>query len=75
MINLKLRLQNKATLSALLAAIFLMLQQFGLPVAENIQAGLNTFLIILVLLGIINDPTTAGIADSERALGYSEPQK
>lgn len=75
MINLKLRLQNKATLSSLLAAIFLMLQQFGLPIADNIQAGLNTFLIILVLLGIINDPTTAGIADSERAMSYTQPKR
>ncbi|MBF0819139.1 phage holin [Streptococcus acidominimus] len=75
MINLKLRLQNKATLTSLLAAIFLMLQQFGFPVPENFQAGVNTFLIILVLLGIINDPTTAGLSDSERALSYPHPKR
>lgn len=32
MINWKLRLQNKATLIALLGAIFLMSQQFGLEI-------------------------------------------
>ena len=29
---------------------------------------------ILVTVGIINDPTTAGIKDSEQALAYYEPK-
>ena len=28
---------------------------------------------VLSLLGLIVDPTTAGVADSQRALGYEEP--
>ncbi|HEU7308694.1 TPA: phage holin, partial [Streptococcus pneumoniae] len=67
MINWKLRLQNKATLIALLGAIFLMSQQFGLEIPKNIQDGVNTFVYILVLIGVVNDPTTAGISDSKRA--------
>ena len=35
--------------------------------------GLNTFVGILVILGIVTDPTTKGIADSERALNYDVP--
>lgn len=73
MINFKLRLQNKATLVALISAVFLMLQQFGLHVPNNIQEGINTLVGILVILGIITDPTTKGIADSERALNYIQP--
>lgn len=73
MINLKLRLQNKATLVALISAVFLMLQQFGLHIPSNIQEGINTLVTILVITGIITDPTTKGIADSERALNYDEP--
>lgn len=73
MINFKLRLKNKATLVALISAVFLMLQQFGLHIPTNIQEGLNTFVGILVILGIVTDPTTKGIADSERALTYIEP--
>ncbi|ARU13508.1 holin [Streptococcus phage P7132] len=73
MINFKLRLKNKATLVALVSAVFLMLQQFGLNIPSNIQEGLNTFVGILVILGIVTDPTTKGIADSERALNYQEP--
>ena len=75
MINWKLRLQNKATLIALLGAIFLMVQQFGLEIPKNIQDGVNTFVYILVLIGVVNDPTTAGISDSKRALEYYEPRE
>lgn len=75
MINFKLRLQNKATLVALISAVFLMLQQFGLEIPHNIQEGVNTLLMILVLLGIVTDPTTKGVADSERALNYNQPRE
>lgn len=30
-------------------------------------------LTLLGLIGVIVDPTTAGVGDSERALGYEEP--
>lgn len=73
MINFKLRLQNKATLVALISAVFLMLQQFGLHIPTNIQEGVNTFVGILVIIGIVTDPTTKGIGDSERALTYIKP--
>lgn len=75
MINFKLRLKNKATLVALISAVFLMLQQFGLHIPTNIQEGVNTFVGILVILGIVTDPTTKGIGDSERALTYQEPKE
>lgn len=74
-INWKLRLQNKVTLIALLGAVFLMAQQFGLEIPKNIQDGVNTFVYILVLLGVVTDPTTSGLSDSERALEYYEPKK
>lgn len=74
-INWKLRLQNKVTLIALLGAVFLMAQQFGLEVPKNIQNGVNTFVYILVLLGVVTDPTTAGLTDSTKALEYHEPSE
>ena len=73
MINFKLRLKNKTTLVALISAVFLMLQQLGLEIPHNIQDAVNTFVAILVILGIVTDPTTKGIADSERALNYDVP--
>ena len=73
-INWKLRLQNKVTLIALLGAVFLMAQQIGLDIPKNIQDGVNTFVYILVLLGVVNDPTTSGITDSKQALEYEAPK-
>ena len=75
MINFKLRLQNKTTLVALNSAVFLMLQQFGLNIPSNIQEGVNTLVVILVILGIVTDPTTKGVGDSERALNYNQPRE
>ena len=34
---------------------------------------LNQVLTFLGLIGVIVDPTTAGLGDSERAMGYAEP--
>lgn len=81
-INWKLRAQNKTTLLALVAAIltfiYTVLGMFGVvpPVSQNdilevVGLGLN----ILVMLGVIVDPTTKGLSDSERAREYKEPAK
>lgn len=74
MINWKLRFKNKVTLIALVGAFFLMLQQFGLDIPKNIQDGVNTFVYILVLMGVVNDPTTTGLTDSKQALEYEKPK-
>lgn len=75
MINWKLRFKNKVTLIALIGAFFLMLQQFGLDIPKNIQDGVNTFVYILVLMGVVNDPTTTGLTDSKQALEYENPKE
>ena len=75
MINWKLRFQNKATLLAIASAVILLIQQLGFKLPDNIADIVNTFLTLLVLLGVINDPTTEGISDSPKALTYSEPKK
>ena len=75
MINWKLRFQNKATLLAIASTVILLAQQLGLKLPDNIAEVVNTFLTLLVLLGVINDPTTEGISDSPKALTYNEPKK
>lgn len=52
-----------------------MLQQFGLTIPTNIKDGVNTFVLILVILGVVTDPTTKGIGDSPQALGYDTPKE
>lgn len=75
MINWKLRFQNKATLLAIASTVILLVQQLGFKLPDNIADVVNTFLTLLVLLGVINDPTTEGISDSPKALTYTEPKK
>ena len=75
MINWKLRFQNKATLLAIASTVILLIQQLGFKLPDNIADIVNTFLTLLVLLGVINDPTTEGINDSPNALTYAEPKK
>ena len=74
-INWKLRFKNKATLLAIAGTLILLAQQLGLKLPDNIEDVVNTVLTLLVLLGVINDPTTEGISDSPNALGYTEPKK
>lgn len=38
----------------------------------------NPFLlgsVIVAILGVLNDPTTAGLGDTNQAMGYKEPRK
>ena len=75
MINWKLRFQNKATLLAIAGTLILLAQQLGFKLPDNIADIVNTFLTLLVLMGVINVPTTEGISDSPKALTYAEPKK
>ena len=44
------------------------------PVTQNhVLQLVNQVLTFLGLIGVIVDPTTAGLGDSERAMGYMEP--
>lgn len=80
-INWKLRLQNKVTLTAILVGVVALVYQvcglFG-AVPKVAQSELiNTigmFINLLCLLGIVVDPTTDGVSDSEQAMSYTEPK-
>ena len=74
-INWKLRFTNKTTLLAIISTVILLLQQLGLTLPSNISEVVNTILTLLVLLGVVTDPTTKGISDSGQALDYAEPRK
>lgn len=80
MINWKLRFQNKVTLTALIAAIvslgYKILAVFHVvpPVAENDLVEILWIVVdILVIFGVVNDPTTSGLSDSLRAKSYKKP--
>lgn len=58
------RFKNKAFWVALSSAVILLFQQIGWNIfPDNIAEIVNTILTIFVILGVVVDPTTGGIAD------------
>ena len=81
-INWKVRLKNKTWLlafaGAIVAFVYQILGMLGVvaPIAEdNVTQVIGLLVNLLVALGIVQDPTTAGMSDSSKALSYSEPRK
>ena len=79
-INWKVRFKNKVWLgsffSLVVGFIYSLLALFDVfpAVTQNLVVQLlNQVLTFLGLIGIIVDPTTAGLEDSNRAMGYEEP--
>ncbi len=79
-LNWKVRFRNKVWLGSFLSLVigfvYSLLALFDVfpAVTENLLLQLlNQVLTFLGLIGVIVDPTTAGLGDSERALGYTEP--
>ena len=81
-VNWKVRIKNKAFWLALIPAVALVVQAvaslFGYTIdlttmVGKLQAVVNAVFALLVILGIVVDPTTEGVNDSVRAMGYDEP--
>lgn len=82
MINWKVRLRNKAFWLAFIPAALLLVQTvaalFGFSlnlgdIGDKLLAVVNAMFALLSILGVVVDPTTQGVGDSQRALGYVEP--
>ena len=80
MINWKVRFRNKTWLTMFISLVvgfaFNILRLFDVSpvVTESLVMNIaGQVLTLLGLIGVIVDPTTAGVGDSERALGYEEP--
>lgn len=80
MINWKLRVKNKTTLIALIGIIvstiyqILGILEIAPPIAEQDATQILILAVnLFVALGVVIDPTTAGVSDSDRALEYEEP--
>ena len=83
-INWRVRIKNKAFWVAIIPAALLLVQQvcavFGVQLdfgelQAQLVAIVGTVFAILAILGIVADPTTAGMGDSEQAMGYDEPKE
>lgn len=82
-INWKVRLKNKQFWLALIPAVLLLIQAiaavFGFALdlsalGDKLLVVVNTLFTVLVILGVVVDPTTKGVGDSENALTYTEPK-
>lgn len=82
-INWKVRFKNKAFWVALIPAVLLLVQViaavFGFTIdlgdlGNKLLAVVEALFTVLAILGIVVDPTTKGIGDSNRALTYNDPK-
>ena len=84
MINWKVRLKNKTFWVALIPAVLLLVQVvaavFGYTLdmgdlGNKLLAVVNALFAVLAILGIVTDPTTAGVSDSAQAMTYDAPKE
>ena len=79
-INWKVRLRNKVWLAAMASLAI----SFAYGVLDLLGGGpgisqskvleiVQSLLTFLGLIGVVADPTTAGLEDSNRAMGYEQP--
>ena len=83
-INWTVRLKNKTFWLALIPAVLLLVQVIAAVFGYQLDIGdlgnklldvVNALFAVLAILGIVTDPTTAGVKDSEQAMTYIEPKK
>ena len=83
-INWKVRIKNKnfwlTVIPAFLLLVQVVLAVFGVTIdigdiGNKLIAVVNAAFGVLAILGIVTDPTTEGISDSDQALTYTEPRK
>ena len=83
-INWTVRLKNKAFWVSVIPAVLLLVQVvasvFGFAldlgdIGNKLIAVVNALFAVLTILGVVNDPTTATLNDSEQAMTYEKPKE
>ena len=83
-INWKVRFSNKAFWIAFIPALLLLAQVIAAVFGYTLDLGdlgnkllavVNALFAVLCLLGIVTDPTTAGVSDSTQAMSYDKPSE
>lgn len=87
MINWKVRFKNKAWVTAFFSQLLILAQivlsvlntygvvdfQLTDQIKQEFLTIFNSVFVLLSMLGVVQDPTTKGVGDSERAMQYKEP--
>ena len=83
-INWIVRIKNQNFWISLIPAVLLLVQVvaavFGFTLelgelGDKLLAVVNALFAVLTILGIVTDPTTAGIGDSKLAMTYTKPKE
>ena len=83
-INWTVRLKSKTFWLTVIPALLLLVQVvaavFGFELdlgdlGNKLLAVVNALFAVLSILGIVTDPTTAGVSDSAQAMTYTEPKE
>lgn len=83
-INWKVRLKNKNFWITLIPTVLLLVQPILRLAGVDIDLGeignallaiVDGVFVLLAVLGIVTDPTTAGVSDSDQAMTYDKPKK
>lgn len=86
MINWKVRLKNPAFWTGLIGVLATLAisvaQLLGVDIAEVVNGWQSALVAlvtaifgILALVGVVTDPTTSGVSDSNQALTYTKPKE
>lgn len=86
MINWKVRLKNPAFWTGLIGVLATLAisvaQLLGVDIAEVVNGWQSALVAlvtavfgILALVGVVTDPTTSGVTDSNQALTYTKPKE
>lgn len=84
MINWIVRLKNKNFWIAIIPAAILLIQAVAAVFGYTLDLGeigdklldvVNTLFVVLAIIGVVNDPTTKTLSDSQQALEYTEPKE
>lgn len=82
MINWKVRVRNKQFWVSLIPALIVLVQVIASVFGVSLNLGdigdkllnvINAVFVVLSILGIVTDPTTPGVEDSDRAKTYVIP--
>lgn len=83
-INWIVRIKNKNFWLTIIPAVLLLVQVVAAVFGFTIDLGdlgnklldvVNAAFSVLIVLGVVNDPTTAGISDSKQAMTYNTPKE
>ncbi len=83
-INWTVRIKNKNFWITIIPAVLLLVQVVGNVFGFTLDLGdlgnkllevVNALFAVLTILGIVTDPTTAGVTDSKQAMTYTVPKE